>query len=224
MGADMDSFMQGFYTGLKQYALSVPFGENTAKQYAHDLVRLFDGPCDGMVLWIYNHSLVAWGNWLVQLWGESVGKNETTRALPYMCTGPEDQHSLLQFFLDGPNNYIHSFIYSEEYGGDDFRLGDGVAGDFNGKTMAQVLMAQKESIALALNEAKRPLSQFEVCSGDFSVLGKFMCFWMFVTSYAGYLYRVNPFDQPAVEKGKIYCKQLLAGKEVNSPFSEAVEI
>ena len=53
-------------------------------------------------------------------------------------------------------------------------------------------------------------------------LGNFMALWMYVVTYMGYLYGVNPFDQPAVEKGKIYCKQLLAGENktiMNAPLS-----
>jgi glucose-6-phosphate isomerase len=40
-------------------------------------------------------------------------------------------------------------------------------------------------------------------------VGEFIMFMELQTAYAGYLYDINPYDQPAVEQGKRYAFGLL---------------
>lgn len=232
VGADMFSFMDGFRSGLDKWDVSFPLSNNTAKQIAWQYFQLLRNNYHGVVFWIYCVELLPWGDWLMQLWSESLGKITGTHALPILARGPEDQHSLLQFFLDGPNNFLHTFFHSSSYGMLDTSI---LAADTLLPQMAHsqwdILSAQLQSVAGVLSNKARPVSMFEL-SGLYSgkniqmqILGEWMSFWMFVITYIGYLYEVNPFDQPAIELGKSLVSKYLSGdKDFSNELKQQLEL
>ena len=63
------------------------------------------------VLMTYSDGLNYFGKWYLQLWAESIGKqNRGVTALH--ATGTTDQHSQLQLYLDGPKDKFFTFIKS----------------------------------------------------------------------------------------------------------------
>lgn len=224
MGADMDTFVDSFQSGVSEWDISIPMENNAAKQVASQYYTLLQNRFQGVVFWVYAAEFTAWGDWLIQLWGESLGKRPEIAALPILAKGPEDQHSMLQFFLDAPNSYIHSLIHVGTYGAHDTVVPQEFPGEFGNHTLWEILNAQQKSIGLALSETLRPVGEFSLPDTTFSAAGRWFAFWMYVVSYIGYLYEINPFDQPAVEKGKIYCKKLLAGQDVEPGVSKVLEI
>ena len=61
----------------------------------------------------YGDELVELGNWLKQLFAESLGKHNFGY-LPIVSKMTQDQHSLLQLYLDGPRDKFFE-IYSSDY-------------------------------------------------------------------------------------------------------------
>ena len=57
----------------------------------------------------YSDSLMYFGKWFLQLWAESIGKNNKG-ITPIHAIGTTDQHSQLQLYLDGPNDKFFTFI------------------------------------------------------------------------------------------------------------------
>ena len=55
-------------------------------------------------------------------------------------------------------------------------------------------------------------------------MARWFCFWMHVVSYLGYLWEINPFDQPGVEEGKIICKKLLRGEAVEEAVQPVFDL
>ena len=49
----------------------------------------------------YSDALYYFGKWYLQLWSESLGKNNKG-ITPIHAVGTTDQHSQLQLYLDGP--------------------------------------------------------------------------------------------------------------------------
>lgn len=219
VGADMFTFMEGFHSGLSKWDVSFPFTGNSAKQIAWQYYQLLRNNYHGVVFWIYSNELLPWGDWLMQLWSESLGKMTGTHALPILARGPEDQHSLLQFFLDGPNNFLHTFFHTSGYGMLDTSIISENADDLKDHSQWDILSTQLQSVAGALSRKARPVSMFELpglYSGtniQMQILGEWMSFWMFVITYIGYLYEVDPFSQPAVELGKTLTQKYLSGEE-----------
>ena len=60
MGADMVDFMQGFKSGLTDFAINKPLAENPAKKFSLDIVSHFNGQYDGLVFWVYSAEMLMW--------------------------------------------------------------------------------------------------------------------------------------------------------------------
>lgn len=202
MGADMDGFLNGYREGHSAWDVSVPYDENGAKIAALQYYNLIRAGFDSFTFWTYARDLRAWSDWLIQLWAESLGKEGRVRALPVATKGPEDQHSLLQYFTDGPNHTAHTFFHTESYGVHDTVVPDDIPVASAGSSLWQVLQNQMKSTERQLSENKRPVSEFMLPALDMTQLGKLMTFWMYTVTYTGFLLDINPYTQPGIEKGK----------------------
>jgi glucose-6-phosphate isomerase len=69
--------------------------------------------------------------------------------------------------------------------------------------------AQQKAIPEALIAAKRPVRTIDIETLDERALGALMMHFMLETILAGHLLDVDPFDQPAVESGKIITRRYL---------------
>ncbi|MDH5720191.1 MAG: hypothetical protein OEZ13_06150 [Spirochaetia bacterium] len=236
--ANMNNFMEGYKEGLYKGDISNPISENGAKMTAIQLHQLFKGGYENIVFWIYARELLVWGEWLTQLWGESLGKKPEVTAFPTVVRGPEAQHSLFQYFMESQNKYLHSFIHTDSYGTHDAFVPDDMAGEFSNHSLWEILQAQMKSIEVALTEKERPVSEFLlpcIYTGvikdptettrinrqypNMKLLGEWMAYWMLTVTYLSYLYEVNPFNQPSVETGKKYCRDFLKSND----NAEAIE-
>jgi len=65
------------------------------------------------VLFPYADALRDVGDWYVQLWAESLGKNERTGPTPIRAVGATDQHSMLQLLMEGPQDKLVTFVAVE---------------------------------------------------------------------------------------------------------------
>ena len=63
------------------------------------------------VMMTYSDGLNYFGKWYLQLWAESIGKNNKG-VTPLHAIGTTDQHSQLQLYLDGPKDKFFTFIKS----------------------------------------------------------------------------------------------------------------
>ncbi|MCS6984778.1 MAG: hypothetical protein NZM25_06610 [Leptospiraceae bacterium] len=223
LGVDVDSLVAGFKAGLEAWDISIPLAQNGAKIVANEYYELFQANFTGAVFWIYAHDLKGWGAWLIQLWAESLGKKTEVHATPILNLGPEDQHSVLQYYMQGPNHFIHTFIHTNSYGRHDTVVPAEYAVESANQSLWKVLHSQMQSIEIALTEQNRPVAEFVLPELTIYQLGKWFAFWMYVVTYLGYLWELNPFDQPGVESGKIYCKKLLSGVSLKLPTTELLE-
>ncbi|HEY8277208.1 MAG TPA: glucose-6-phosphate isomerase [Methyloceanibacter sp.] len=163
----------------------------------------------------YCDRLSRFAAWYVQLWGESLGKNGEG-ITPVAALGPVDQHSQLQLYLDGtPQHFIT--VIRENCAG----RGPSVSPDLAklagapylaGRTAGDLVAAQGRAIPDALIAAGRPVRTIDLDRLDERSLGALMMHFMLETVLAGHLLGVDPFDQPAVESGKILTRRYLAGE------------
>ncbi len=154
------------------------------------------------------------GDWYVQLWAESLGK-DGKGTTPLGCLGPLDQHSQLQLFMDGPKEHYLTFLRQPMAGAGPRidaelakRAGIDVLAD---KTIGDLVGAQSHAVPQALMQAGRPVRIFELPGLDEEVMGALLMHFMLETILAGWLFGVDPFDQPAVELGKVLTRQRLEG-------------
>jgi glucose-6-phosphate isomerase len=170
--------------------------------------------CNTSVMMPYSDRLKSLGHWYAQLWAESLGKNGKGSA-PIAALGPVDQHSQLQFFLDGPPGQVITIVRHATKGeGPEIALETARlagAGYLAGRRAGDLVDAQQNAIPQALIEAGRPVRLIDCGDIDEETLGSLMMHFMIETILAARLLGVNPFDQPAVEEGKRLTKEQLAG-------------
>lgn len=156
--------------------------------------------------------------WFRQLCAESLGKTDAggraRGVTPIEAHGVTDQHSQLQLYLEGPDDKLFTFITSHEFSA----LGEPIPARFAhiadvapllGHTTGELFMAEFESIRTTLGQRRRPQRTFYMNLGDAAALGELIMLLELETVAIAELLGVDPFDQPAVEQGKILAREYL---------------
>ena len=147
--------------------------------------------------------------WCQQLIAESLGK-KGKGFFPVISSAPKDHHSLLQLYLDGPKDKIfHIFSLRENspiklsFKKFDIKI------FLEKKSISEIKDAQKKALIKILKEKKIPYREFKVKKLSEEALGELFAYFMIETIIIGKLCGINPFDQPAVEKIKLYTKKII---------------
>ncbi|MCG3123802.1 MAG: Glucose-6-phosphate isomerase [Phycisphaerales bacterium] len=187
--------------------------ENPAALLAFLLVEL--GTTKGKtnhVLMPYASSLYLLADWYRQLWAESLGKRvdktgETVFAgfTPVKALGTTDQHSQVQLYREGPNDKVIGFLEVHKFRHEvsiPTGLGVEALSYLEGRSMTDLLNAEKRATEYALVESQRPNFTIKFPVIDAAHVGQFIWLWQVATSYAGLMLNIDAYDQPAVELGK----------------------
>jgi glucose-6-phosphate isomerase len=175
------------------------------------------------VMMAYADRLERFTRWFVQLWGESLGK-DGKGTTPIAALGPVDQHSQLQLFIDGPRDKLFTVVTVGTAGHGPRMAPDlaRLAGepDLGGKTIGDLVAAQGRATAETLAKHGCPVRTMHLDRLDEASLGELLMHFMLETIIAAHLIGVDPFDQPAVEEGKVLAKRYLAGGAENAIVSD----
>ncbi len=151
--------------------------------------------------------------WYCQLWAESLGK-DGKGTTPVKALGPVDQHSQLQLWLAGPKDKLFNIFMTKTKGKGPKASPDiakNTAFDFlGGHSVGDLVDAEQRATADTLVRNGRPVRSFMLEVLDERTLGALFMHFMLETIIAGRMMGVDPFDQPAVEEGKILAKKYLA--------------
>jgi glucose-6-phosphate isomerase len=166
------------------------------------------------VMLAYADRLERFTRWYVQLWAESLGK-DGKGTTPIAALGPVDQHSQLQLYLAGPRDKLFTVV-TVGAAGRGPRIADDLARlagepDFAGKTIGDLVAAQGRATVETLAKNGCPVRTIHIDTLDEASLGELLMHFMLETIIAAHLLGVDPFDQPAVEEGKVLAKKYLAG-------------
>ena len=82
----------------------------------------------------------------------------------------------------------------------------------HGRSLDELLNAEKRATEYALVESERPNFTIRFPRVDARSVGAFIQLWEITTAYAGLMLKIDPFDQPAVEQGKVLTRQYLSGQ------------
>ena len=149
-------------------------------------------------------------NWYQQLVAESLGKKKKG-ILPVISKMPKDNHSVMQYYLEGSQKNLFTFFYVHDDKVDKMKNQD-ILSSFNflkNKKISNIIYAQKKATENVFNLKKIPFRSFEVIRRDEKALGELFCFFILETILLGKILNVNPFDQPAVELIKKETKKIL---------------
>jgi glucose-6-phosphate isomerase len=166
------------------------------------------------VLMAYSDRLALLTKWYVQLWAESLGK-DGKGTTPIGALGPVDQHSQLQLYIAGPRDKLFTVITGTPAGKGPRMTAElsklGGEPDFAGKTLGDLVAAQGRATAETLAKNGCPVRTIHLPQVDERHVGELLMHFMLETIIAAHLLGVDPFDQPAVEEGKVLAKKYLAG-------------
>ncbi len=150
--------------------------------------------------------------WHGQLWAESLGKGEAGTT-PVAALGAVDQHSQMQLFLDGPRDKMFTILTGAQDGRGgrvDAGLADSLGAEYlGGRTMGDLMAAEQQATIDTLIANGRPTRVMALERLDAATLGALMMHFMLETILAAHLFEVDPFDQPAVEEGKVRARKYL---------------
>jgi len=172
------------------------------------------------VLMPYAGRLVAFADWYKQLWAESLGKRLNRRGrtvetgqTPVTALGATDQHSQVQLYVEGPHDKVVTFLELEHYRRDvripRLHADLDSTGYLGGRTLGQLLKAEKLGTEVALSAAGRPNFTYRLPRISAHVLGQLIYLFEFQTALSGELYGIDAFDQPGVEAGKLAAYALM---------------
>ena len=161
------------------------------------------------VLMPYVDQLSVFGQWYRQLWAESLGKRGRG-STPIPAIGTTDQHSQLQLYLDGPKDKLFTLIRQQSA-----HMGPKIPALlsedlFHGCALGDLYAAEEAVTAESLSAAGRPLRRLEIDTLTPEVMGALLMQFMLETVVTALVLDLNPFDQPAVEAGKLRITSLLS--------------
>ena len=172
-----------------------------------------------LVMMPYSDALSSLADWFNQLWAESLGKRLSTdgrvvRAgqTPVKAVGATDQHSQLQLYMEGPEDKVVVFLGVKAYRVD-MRLPSAFKEPelayLSGHTLGELIQTEQAATARALSKAGMPNMTLTVPRITPSTMGYLMYMFEVATVASGYLYKVNPLDQPGVEQSKNFTYGLM---------------
>ena len=127
--------------------------------------------------------------------------------------GTVDQHSQLQLFLDGPRDKFYTIIGRKKKSKQtilDCSYGsNNKINILHNKSLEILLRAEMDATIETLENKKLPVRFFELDLINEESIGSLMMFFFIETILCCYLVNVNPFNQPAVEEGKILTQKKL---------------
>lgn len=166
------------------------------------------------VMMPYSSRLYGIADWYRQLWAESLGKRKDMDGndvfvgpTPIKALGVTDQHSQVQLYVEGPYDKTFTILRVERFGNTlpmEPAYGDKSSLRYlGGKTMAELMEAERLGTVYALTRNKRPNMTVTFPEITPHTVGQFMFALEMATVFSGGLYRIDPLDQPGVEEGKV---------------------
>ena len=187
---DIHQFIEGYYEGAKY--------QEEAYYYACIRRCLFDRCKYVESFCVYEEKMYYFTEWLKQLFGETEGKNGKG-ILPISMVHTRDLHSLGQFIQDGNKIVFETFIKVNH---SDFIT-------YHGQELHQINKVVLDSVMSAHYSGGVPCGMIQIDSICENTIGELMYFFLMSACFSGFLFDVNPFDQPGVEVYKREIKENL---------------
>ena len=211
-GIDIDSLLAGA-RDMDKLVSKENFCENPAALNAAINYYFYKAGKRNSVMMSYSCALKDLADWYRQLWAESLGKTNDLSGnkvfvgpTPIKALGTTDQHSQVQLYREGPNDKLFTFLEVQKF---NRTLQIGPQPDcakelsyLAGKDMGKLMNSEKKATEYALLKDNRPC--LSVLFDEISpyTVGQFIYLFEVTTSFAGALFNINTYDQPAVELGK----------------------
>lgn len=174
------------------------------KKKSNSIILNYDEKADGIL------------KWYQQLVGESLGK-KGKGILPIISSMPKDNHSLMQYYLDGQDSNFYTFFFTQEKFKKKIgnRYLDKSQHFLKNKDINQILFAKYKASEKVFKRKKIPFRSFIIKERSPESMGELFCFFIIETILLGKALGVNPYDQPSVELIKIETKKILSNYRIS---------
>jgi glucose-6-phosphate isomerase len=219
LSIDIDQLIAGAQD-MRKRCLNLTINENPAVMSAIHIYHHWKNTIKIHDLFLFSSDLESIGKWYRQLMGESIGKEFDNNQqqlfagiTPTISIGSTDLHSMAQLYLGGPYDKFTTFVRINEARThllipDETETANLVQG-INGKSVDYIMKAILSGTQTAFQKRERPFMEIELPDKSASSIGQFLQMKMIEIMYLGYLFNLNPFDQPNVEEYKIETKKIL---------------
>lgn len=211
-GIDIDSLLAGARDMDKRVS-NEDFYKNPAAINAAINYHFYNHGKKISVMFPYSYALYGLADWFRQLWAESLGKANDLKGsevhigpTPVKALGATDQHSQIQLYREGPNDKLFTFLQVNNFN-QDLKIGPAPdcapeLGFLAGKDLSVLLNSEKKATEYALLQSRRPCLTVIFPQVNAYTVGQFIYLYEVTASFAGALFGINSYDQPAVELGK----------------------
>ena len=183
---------------------------NNLIQNVSSIINLVKRGKNLSILLNYDNKSESLFHWYQQLTAESLGK-KSKGILPIISTMPRDNHSLMQFYLDGPQKNFFTFFSVIEKNTNKINSKFLLKSHsyLKSKNLGKILNSQIKATQNVFFKKKIPFRSFEILERSEDSMGELFCFFILETILLGRALNVNPFDQPSVELVKKETKKIL---------------
>tara|TARA_E500000331_G_scaffold157464_1_gene152727 strand:- start:385 stop:1563 length:1179 start_codon:yes stop_codon:yes gene_type:complete len=172
-------------------------------------IRLIKNKKFNSIILNYDTRSIKLFEWYQQLISESLGK-KSKGILPIVSSMPKDNHSLMQYYLDGPKINFFTFFFVFE------KMSKSLSNTsllknfsyLRNKRLIDIIYTQKQATENIFDLKKIPFRSFEIKNRTEESLGELFSFFILETILLGRALKVNPFDQPSVELIKKETKKI----------------
>ena len=175
-----------------------------------DILSLSNNKKSNSVILNYDEKSSDLFYWYQQLVAESLGK-KSKGILPIISKMPQDNHSLMQFYLDGKKDYFYTFFFTKENLSKQIKNQKLLISHnyLKNKNLNDILYAQFISTQNVFKKKKIPFRSFVIEKRNEQTLGELFTFFILETILLGKALNINPYDQPSVELIKVDTKKKL---------------
>ncbi|MCR4285624.1 MAG: hypothetical protein NUW00_01885 [Candidatus Kaiserbacteria bacterium] len=207
-------------SAMREGALSALTDANLKliEKRAHTLVQHAKNGVHTVNFFTFTKRLSQIGYWYRQLLAESIGKGKTRAGEPFcnqlnpVVTTSADLHSIAELYLGGYKGIYTRFV----------SMRDAEAGTLPkkhwltenvpsllGKKVSAVTSAIQTGVLSAYREQKLPYESITLSTISPSEVGFLLSSLMCEVMYLGYIFEINPFEQPSVELYKKHTRTAL---------------
>ncbi|MFR4248407.1 MAG: glucose-6-phosphate isomerase [Leuconostoc lactis] len=203
-GADVDALMAGAKDAQEAYS-DAALNKNAAYKYAAARRILYDKGYTTELLINWEPSMQYLSEWWKQLMGESEGKNQKG-IYPSSANYSTDLHSLGQYIQEGRRDLFETVVKLDNPVSNldlprEADNNDGLQ-YLEGITIDDVNTKASQGVILAHVDGGVPNLAVHLPAQDAYTLGYMIYFFELAVGASGYLFGINPFNQPGVEAYK----------------------
>ena len=177
---NIKKFIEGYYEGAKYREEAFKYA--VIRKSLADCGKVIENYC------VYEDNMYFFTEWLKQLFGESEGK-DGKGIFPVSTVNTRDLHSLGQFIQEGRKVIFETFI----------KVNESVDVMYMNKSLHDINNVVLESVKKAHYSGVVPCNLISIDKICEETIGEMMYFFMMSAAFSGFLFDINPFDQPGVE-------------------------